>query len=45
MEREREELDDQGNEGKPKEPPVDGPGKGSQDSDLGDTSQDSPGRG
>ena len=46
MERDRDQLDDQGNEAEPKEPPVDGPGTGSRDSDsdLGDTSQDSPGK-
>jgi hypothetical protein len=44
VDRDRDELEDQGTEAEPKEPPVDGPGTGSQDSDLGDTSQDSPGR-
>jgi hypothetical protein len=43
MERNEDELEGQGKDAEPTEPPVDGPGKGSQDDDLGDTSQDSPG--
>ena len=42
MERERD--DDVRKDAEPNEPPVDGPGTGSQDDDLGDTSQDSPGK-
>jgi hypothetical protein len=42
--REEKELEGQATEAEPNEPPVDGPGTGSQDDDLGDTSQDSPGR-
>ena len=41
MERERD--DEQKTDAEPKEPPVDGPGTGSDDDGLGDTSQDSPG--
>lgn len=43
MEREQDELEGQATDVEPDEPPVDGPGKGSQGDDLGDTSQDSPG--
>lgn len=43
MERERDELEGQATDAEPDEPPVDGPGTGSQGDDLGDTSQDSPG--
>jgi hypothetical protein len=44
VERDEKELDGQGTDAEPNEPPVDGPGTGSQDDGLGDTSQDSPGR-